>query len=91
MHPALVAVVQESPFSFLLVASQLDQAVGGGARHVQLALGYRCLPRVTCEHGLDQLSSRRAIPVVFHAKRPPLIGGFCPLLGRIVPSGFIQV
>src|SRR5712692_3721248 len=61
-----------SSLTSLVVASQFDQAIGGGARHVQLAQGNRCLPRVACEHGLDELQSRRALPMVFHALRPPI-------------------
>ena len=34
-----VAIIQERQLRFLLVASQLSQTVGGGARHVQPALG----------------------------------------------------
>jgi ABC-type uncharacterized transport system ATPase component len=36
-----MAIIQERSLSFLLVARKLSQAIGSGARHVQLALGYR--------------------------------------------------
>ena len=67
-----VAVVEESPLSLLLVAHEFEQAVSGGARHLQLALGRRCLPRVAGTHVLDELQPCCALPVVFHAIRPSI-------------------
>ena len=32
-----MTIIQERSLSFLLIARKLSQAVGGGARHVQLA------------------------------------------------------
>jgi hypothetical protein len=65
-----VPIIEKRSFSPFLITSQFDQAVGSGARHRQLALGYCCLPRVACTHTLNQLQSRTALGVVFHALRP---------------------
>ncbi len=86
-----MAIVQERSLSFLLVASQLPQAVGRGARHMQLALGQSFLPRVACEHRLDELQSPLALKMIFHPLRPFLSGSSRIVLGRIVPSRLILV
>ena len=86
-----VAIVQKRSLSLLLVASKLSQAIGGGARHVQLALGQSFLPRVACEHRLDELQSPLALQMIFHPLRPSISGSSRIVLGRIVPSRLILV
>jgi len=77
-----MAIVQERSLSLLLVASQLPQAVGSGARHMQLALGHRCPPQVACEHSLDELQSPLALRMIFHPLRPSISGRSRIFLGR---------
>src|SRR5437764_37357 len=75
-----MAIIKESFCHFVFITRQFDQAVGGGARNVQLALAHGRLPRLACEHTPDDLQSCRAIRMVFH----PL----CPSLScRSHPSG----
>src|SRR5207249_3323614 len=61
-----MAIIQENRGSFVFVTRQFDQAVGGGARNVRLALGHRRLPRLAGEHAPDELQARSAIRAVFH-------------------------
>jgi len=75
-----MAIIQESQSSFLLVASQLDEAVGSRARDLQLALGNSGLPRVACKHRLDELQARGTIRAVFHPFHPSFSGRFSTLL-----------
>lgn len=55
-----VAIIQEHQRRFVFITRQLTQAVGGGARNVQPALAHCGLPRVACEHVLQQVQSSRA-------------------------------
>jgi hypothetical protein len=65
-----VPIIEKRSLSPLPITSKFDQAVGSGARHVRLALGYCHLPGVACTHALNKLQSRTALGVIFHVLRP---------------------
>src|SRR2546430_1424895 len=69
-----MAIIQERSLSFLLVARKLFQAIGGGAQHIQLAVGNCCLPRVPCKHSLDEFHSLFPLPIFFFSLRPSISG-----------------
>src|SRR5260370_36014910 len=50
-----MTIIQKSHLRFLLVASQLSEAVSSGTRHVQMALGHNFLPHVTRAQRLNTL------------------------------------
>src|SRR6266702_3927576 len=78
-----MAIIQESPCRSVFITSQFDQAVGGGARNVQLALAHGRLPRLACEQAPHDLQSRCAIWVVFHPFCPSISSRSRTLLGRL--------
>jgi hypothetical protein len=82
-----MAIIQESQASFLLVASQLDEAVGSRARNLQLTLGSRGLPRVTSKHRLDELQARGTIRAVFHPFIHPFQGASAPVSAALYHLG----